>query len=81
MPSCVRVRVRVQLRNKLMRLRVGPDLRRQFQRFDTSGAGALTPAQLRKVLLYLGMELSSLELRQLVAKLDSNRTGRITYVD
>ena len=70
----------LQVRQKLLRLRVGPDLRRQFSRFDTTGAGVLTPKQLRQALESLGIAITSQELRHLVARLDSNSSGRISYV-
>ena len=74
------VLLRAQVREKLLRLRVGSGLRRQFDRFDTANRGSLDVHQLRQALLYLGVDLTSQELRALFDKLDSNASGRIRCV-
>jgi Ca2+-binding EF-hand superfamily protein len=68
-----------QVRTKLLKLRVGTGLKRQFERFNTSGSGTLTLPQLKQALRHLGLDLTPTELKVLFAKVDSSGSGKITY--
>jgi hypothetical protein len=65
------------VRAKLLKLRVGSGLKRQFERFASSGGGNLTLPQLKQALLHLGLDLNPTELKVLFSRLDSNASGKI----
>ena len=67
-----------QVRQKLLRLRVGPSFKRQFDRFDTNGDRRLSYPELVGALRKLHVELDSTELRHLFEVLDRNGDQEIT---
>ena len=77
---CIVLWPRFQVREKLLKLRVGTGLKRQFERFDTLRTGSLNITQLRQALAHLGVELTSQELRVIFDNIDSNGSGGIRCV-
>merc|ERR1712187_552872 len=55
------------------------DLRQRFMALDTQGDGLLSPEELAQGMRYVGYDMSSNELQQVIASLDTSGRNRIGY--
>jgi Ca2+-binding EF-hand superfamily protein len=53
------------------------DMRRAFQLFDMSGTGKIDAFALKRITKSLGLEVSDLELSEMITEFDSDRDGMI----
>jgi calmodulin len=55
------------------------DLRNSFEMFDKDGDGRLTLPDLKRAMLYLGLDPTHSQVKRMFKKIDSNNDGKIDF--
>jgi Ca2+-binding EF-hand superfamily protein len=57
------------------------DMRRAFQLFDTNGTGRIDAFSLKRIIKSLGLDVSDLELSEMISEFDKDRDGMINEAE
>ena len=52
-----------------------------FQKFDTSNVGSIGYLELKAQLTRMGVNITLIKAKEIIAKADKSKTGKLNYVD